>query len=121
MCYMEGRGGIPSILLLTRKFHSQFSFAVDFLNLRVMSSVSRKHEMWLKGSCSPRGTKCLQQVSAHFWLFTIFQVTVILEGIGPQWSSEWPLALECISSIWAQERSYTPEDCHLGQLKIQSK
>lgn len=70
-----------------------------------------------EGSYSPLRTRCLRQVSAHFWLFTLFQVTMIPEGIGPQWSSKWILALGCILLIWAQEGNYTAEDCHPGQLK----
>lgn len=75
----------------------------------------------LEGSYFPLRTKCLQQVSAHFWLLTIFQVTVNLEGIETQWSSTWILPLGCILLIWTQEGNYTAEDCHLGQLENQTK
>lgn len=37
-----------------------------------------------------------------FRVFSLFQVAVIMEGIGPQWSSKWILALGCIILIGAQ-------------------
>lgn len=77
--------------------------------------------MWQGASHSLLRTRCLQQVSAHFWLLTVFQVTVILEGTGPQRSLKWILALGCILVVWAQEGNYTAENCHLGQLENQSK
>lgn len=46
---------------------------------------------------------------------------MILGGVGPQWSSKWILALGCALLIGAQEGNYIAEDCHPGQLKIQSK
>ena len=54
-------------------------------------------------------------------VLTVFQVTMIQEGIGPQWSSKWILALGCVLVVWAQEGSYTAENYHLGQLQNQSK